>query len=106
MSKFKIGDRIKFYSSKEMISDVGYGTIAELFNDGLVGIDRDDENAKNVFHPKQLRKLKPKRKPRSVEVFMHGNVFVSPNHGYVTHDKIDNTMTGVYIKVRITEVLE
>lgn len=62
--KFKIGDRVRCYSSTidNQDPDISAGVIDIIFDDGLYGVCRDDRSNHNVFHEKQLRKLVKKAK--------------------------------------------
>lgn len=106
-NKFKVGDRAIGY-----IYDDGATTgevVAVSDKDGRVVIKCDEDEEEHIFHYKQCRRLKPKRKARSVEGFMNRSVFTRPDWNregsYCFWDK-DLSQNNEYLKVRITEVIE
>lgn len=73
MSKFKIGDRIACYGQNkdgnfDAVSAEGdHGQIIEVMESGFIVVKLDQKYSDNqlfIFHPKQCRILKPKRKAR------------------------------------------
>lgn len=68
--KFAVGDRVSCYGNPECGTFYGptiegdYGTVVDLDPVGWVGVNLDSNYGKDKFHfhPKQLRRLKPKPK--------------------------------------------
>lgn len=89
MRKFKIGDRVRFYCVSNLLDPVvGKGTIAQIFNDGLISVDRDDKNKDNVFHPKQLSQIIKKKKTKTVWQWRY---YYTPEKCWIIESKLFTT---------------
>ena len=88
MTKFKVGDRVAIYCD----SGRATGTVTGAGPDdcdgyNIVKVKNDFYNDEFIYHPKQLRKLKPKPKqPEAPE-----EVWVNWYHGYEGCDAPEKT---------------
>lgn len=60
-TEFKVGDRVRYYGAFNELVDVAEATVVEVCENGVLRVETDEEVLH--VHPKQCRKLKPKKPP-------------------------------------------
>jgi hypothetical protein len=79
--KFKVGDRVRAY----MTYYVSIGVVKKITSTGKLVVVRDGSNGSFAYHPKQCRRLKPKKERRRIWVvgdlndLFIVNLYNSPN---------------------------
>lgn len=100
-TKFKVGDRVRYYGAFNEYVDVAKATVVEVCENGILGVKTDEEFL--YVHPNQCRRLKPKKKPLRVEGASVEQAVLSDHTHASFHGLIAAGLLGK--KVRITMVV-
>lgn len=97
VSKFKVGERVAVYTGGGRI----HGVVQEIKGDRILVRSRDD-TFEAFFHPKQLRRLLPKKPRREfwVNVYADGTLSVFSNETSATMGMAENMPGSKSYRVR------
>lgn len=62
--EYRVGDRVRYYGAFNEFVDVAKATVVEVCENGILGVETDDEFL--YVHPKQCRRLKKREKKKPI----------------------------------------